>query len=280
MGPKNPSLGDTLAAVGTATLVGALIWAVLGIPLLIIVVVVNLGAGPAALGAFFVWLTVRIVNRGKRWAAGAVRLNPMFCFVLTLTVTSAAESRDIFAPKDACLSYESYLKTFRSVAFSSRFVDRNADQSDTFTNGLAQTWRIDFQRKRIWSCVTSASRAAEVKLDATWTPVYTERLISAESYFDVSADPDSLIATKVASRLSVPKDYWAAQMGLLYLSLPLGFIQEGAEYLYIPNLLLRDLSAKPNRVVPPIRLRLPEAMILKSPKLPRNNGWYWASTSR
>ena len=73
MGPKNPSLGDILAAVGTATLVGALIWAVLGIPLLIVVVVVNLGAGPAALGSLVVWLIVRIVNRGNRWAAGAVR---------------------------------------------------------------------------------------------------------------------------------------------------------------------------------------------------------------
>ena len=73
MGPNNPSLGDTLVAVGTATLVGALIWVVLGIPLLIVVVVVHLGAGPAALGAFFIWLTVRIVNRGNRWAAGAVR---------------------------------------------------------------------------------------------------------------------------------------------------------------------------------------------------------------
>jgi hypothetical protein len=73
MRPRSPSLGDTLAAVGTATLVGTLIWVVLGIPLLIVVIVVNLGAGPAALGAFFVWLTVRIVNRSKWWAAGAVR---------------------------------------------------------------------------------------------------------------------------------------------------------------------------------------------------------------
>lgn len=59
----NPSLNDTLAAVGTATLVGALIWVVFGIPLLVVVVVVKLGAGPAELGALFVWLIVRIVNQ-------------------------------------------------------------------------------------------------------------------------------------------------------------------------------------------------------------------------
>ena len=87
MGPQNPSLGDTLAAVGTATLVGAIIWVVLGIPLLVVVVVVKLGAGPIALGALFVWLTVRIVN-GQALGCDVSR-----CLGFTLTVGGSKLSR-------------------------------------------------------------------------------------------------------------------------------------------------------------------------------------------
>jgi hypothetical protein len=66
MRSKNPSTSDILAAVGTATLVGTLIWCVLGIPLLIFVTLFRLGAGPATMGALFVWVTVRIINRPER----------------------------------------------------------------------------------------------------------------------------------------------------------------------------------------------------------------------
>jgi beta-lactamase regulating signal transducer with metallopeptidase domain len=176
----------------------------------------------------------RMVNRKMSLAACAFTL-ALGTIILPVGVALGQADRDAVTPEVAARSYENYLKTVQSVSFHSSFKDRNAEKSDVYTNSLSQNWWIDFKGRRLRR-ITKRLNPNTGKTVVGPRAALNETLLTPKKYYQISADPDTFTAKAFTGYLHEPGDYWKTDMGLLYLSYPFGYFQDGRQDRYIPEM--------------------------------------------
>jgi hypothetical protein len=163
------------------------------------------------------------------------------CLMLFCSV-SLCYSQEAPSPEIALNSYETYLKSIRNIKFSSLSKDRNADKGDIFTNILSEKLKIDFERKRMWRTTRQVIENPQTEIDKERASSLNETLITSRALLEISARTDQTNADKAAvsgftGYLRIPADYWQKHLTLGCLSYPFGYIQDGREYKYIPDML-------------------------------------------
>lgn len=134
-------------------------------------------------------------------------------------------------------SYESSLKSIRGITFDSRCMDREAGQRELFTNGLSQKWKIDFEGKRLWRTTQALNDNIQTESSDRRARVYHEKLLTPDAMHQLTARIDTNVAESFTSYLEVPDDYWATGIGWSYLAFPFGYLNDGREYRYIPDMI-------------------------------------------
>ncbi|MCA9259526.1 MAG: M56 family metallopeptidase [Planctomycetales bacterium] len=125
--------------------------------------------------------------------------------------------------QQALNGYSTYLCSIRSASFTSIFKDQIKEESDTFTNSLAQDWSVDFERHLMWRQTKKVSIGDSI-VPANFA--VSEQLKSPGRFYEVSQEPDSGNIVAMTGYLEVPKDYWTTKTGFLYMSAPFGFLDD------------------------------------------------------
>ena len=163
--------------------------------------------------------------------------------LLSLCSCSLCCSQEPVTAEHAFESYEEYLRSIRSISFRSGFQDRNAEKSDVFTNALSEDWRIDFEGRRMRRTTRAVIDNPVTESDKRRVSTYFEALLTPRVQYGISAHVDTKTAHAVTSYLEIPKDYWQTQTGFGYLSYPFGYLKDGREYRYIPDM-IREASKR------------------------------------
>jgi hypothetical protein len=163
----------------------------------------------------------------------------VYLFFVVFGCSSLCYSHDGITPEKALGSYENYLRSVRSISFHSEFRDRNAAKSNVFANGLSQKWKIDFEGRRLRMITQRVVENPKTGSDRARTSQYNESLITSGALQQISVNADGVTVHGFTSYLNSPKDYWKNHLGLLYLSYPFGYLQDGREYRHVPDLIRR-----------------------------------------
>jgi hypothetical protein len=168
-------------------------------------------------------------------------MNRFGMLLVMLAYSSSCYSEDTVTAEDALRGYEDYFESIRSISLHSRFMDRNAEKSDHFTNTLSQKWRIDFEGRRLWRTTRKIIEDPKTEAEKKLASTYFEALVAPDAHYGISAYVDTRTAYCVLSYLETPQDYWKTDTGLGYLCYPFGYLKDGREYQYIPDM-VREAS--------------------------------------
>lgn len=166
----------------------------------------------------------------------------VYCLAAFLSSIALCCAQTSIHPKEALSSYERYLKSIDSISFSSRFVDRIDEESEVFTNGLLQTWKINFGKRALWRTTRKIDPASKENLPEKSAPTFSEALVMDDAVYEIAVNSKAAVAERFSAYLTVPEDYWEKYNGLGYLSCPFGYIKDGREYRYIPGMTRGKLS--------------------------------------
>lgn len=163
-------------------------------------------------------------------------MKPVCVLLLMLCFPSSCYPQKAPTPEEAFNSYEAYLNGIRNVSLDAQFSDRVTEKNDTSTNTLSQKWRIDFEGKRLWNTTRKVIENPKTGSDRAQASRYNESLVTPNADHQISVDANKATVMGFGSYLNVPKDYWK-RLGFGYLSYPFGYIKEGREYKYIPDMI-------------------------------------------
>jgi len=157
--------------------------------------------------------------------------------VLCCYTASLCYSQDTPTPEQAFNSYKAYLKSIGNLSFHSQSRDRIAEESDVLTNTLSQEWKIDLNGKRLWATTRRVIEDPKMESDKAQVTKYNELSVTSAAIREISVNADEATVIGLVSYLETPENYWKTQTGLGYLSLPFGYLKDGREYLYIPDMI-------------------------------------------
>ncbi|MGA2060671.1 MAG: hypothetical protein ABSG67_09345 [Thermoguttaceae bacterium] len=166
----------------------------------------------------------------------------LYLWLMVIASVSLCYSQEAPNPEIALNSYEAYLKSIRNVSFSSLSKDRDAEKSDVFANILSEKLKIDFERKRMWRTTRSVIENPQTESDKVRATSLDETLITSRALLEISTLTDKTNADKATvsgftGYLKIPADYWQKHLTLGCLSYPFGYIQDGRQYKYIPDMI-------------------------------------------
>ncbi len=165
------------------------------------------------------------------------------CFVVAaFSMSSLCCAEDAHTPVAVLKSYEEYLTRLRIISFSSRFQDRVEEKSAHFTNEVSQTWKLDFAGKRLWRTSDSRVIGDPSASPSPRSPMYSETLLAPDKLYEVAVDRKSKVAQSFTGFIKIPDDYWSTRTGFGYLSYPFGYIQDGRDYKYIPDMIRENAA--------------------------------------
>ena len=173
-------------------------------------------------------------------------------------------------------SYEAYLKTVRNLSLHSDFKDRIAEKSDVFTHSLSERWKIDFQGKRLWRTARARTENPKTGEGGRQGSGYNESLVTSSALDQISVVRDKAGVIGFSSYLNVPKDYWSRFVGLGYLCYPFGYLQDGVEYRYIPDIVRqgsRNILARPGLPASLVTLACETGEYKVTIRLDSSKGW-------
>ena len=177
-------------------------------------------------------------HRRIRRCVGTVLVASLtICLALPRSVAQAADE----TPTAAAVieAYRAYLDRVDNIGLTSTLKGRNAEQSDVPTNGLEQSWKVDFRGRRLWRTTRSVFSATPLPEGIRET--YSEQSWTPHTFLEAQVDVETGVAESIGGLVSVPEDYWTAAYGIATLGYPFGYLPDGLTCQFIPDL-LRDAT--------------------------------------
>jgi hypothetical protein len=163
----------------------------------------------------------------------------LFC-VTTMSYSAEGDSTTSTARR----LYQNYLDQIHQISFTNQNRDRVADDGDVFANVISQKWKIDFDQKRVWNVVTKMNGDAQKPDQLKPASVFSETVLGTDLYYSIGVKRDTNTAESFIGYLEPSKSLWKESVGWGYLAPVFGYLQDGNQYLSIPDLLLDQTEVK------------------------------------